>query len=246
MPWSLAGGEPAALDNSRPASMAPTPIDDAMPPRRSRRATLALVASFVLTAAMAIVGHLDRMGNTPSGVDRPGLDAPASDLDPAPHQAPHQVPQLATVTVGVSAGLAVGIDVGSARLEDTGDATGRDARRTTTGSTHGNPGPVTLDDPVAGVVVTGREASPAGEDINVHLVAPVAWKQALAPGSAFQFHVDQTGRHLQGRVLSLDENDDPARRTVRVVGALVDDDSGLQPGMSGSARFEQRASPARR
>lgn len=246
MPWSLAGGEPAALDNSRPASMAPTPIDDAMPPRRSRRATLALVASFVLTAAMAIVGHLDRMGNAPSGVDRPGLDAPASDLGPAPHQPPHQVPQLATVTVGVRAGLAVGIDVGSARLEDTGDATGRDARRTTTGSTHGDPGPVTLDDPVAGVVVTGREASPAGEDINVHLVAPVAWKQALAPGSAFQFHVDQTGRHLQGRVLSLDENDDPARRTVRVVGALVADDPSLQPGMSGSARFEQRASPVRR
>lgn len=230
--------------------MAPTPHDDPMPPRRSRRATLALVASFVIATAMAIFGHLDRLGNIPPDADRPDLEAPAGDFEAAP--------RLASVAVGVSAGIAVGVDVGggvefgrsaaldAGRSAAPGAPAGRNPRRAATGSARGTPAESAFDDPVAGVVVNGRDGWLGSDDVNVHLVAPVAWKQALAPGSAFQFRVDQTGRDLQGRVLSLDENNDPARRTVRVVGALVDDDPGLQPGMSGSARFGQRATPSAR
>lgn len=197
--------------------MAATPTD-AVPPRRSRRATLALIASFIVATTLVILGHVDRMA-TASVDDDPGgrqaLPADDSSRWPAP------------VAVGVSAGMAVGIDVDV----DVAALPQRPA----------------FDAPVAGIVMAAASApAQRGDDVSVHLVAPVAWKQALAPGSAFQFHVDQTGRRHHGRVLRLDEDGDPAQRTVRVVGAVVDDGAALLPGMRGSARFGDRAPGAQR
>ena len=82
--------------------MAPTPSDDALPPRRSRRATLALIASFVTATLLAILGHLDRMPATPGGTDWPRPD-PAGEIESARWPS--------AVAVGVRHGLNVGIDV---------------------------------------------------------------------------------------------------------------------------------------
>ena len=82
--------------------MAPTPSDDALPPRRSRRATLALITSFVIATLLAILGHLDRMPAPPGGTDWPPPD-PAGEIESARWPS--------AVAVGVRHGLSVGIDV---------------------------------------------------------------------------------------------------------------------------------------
>ena len=153
--------------------MAPPSADDSTLPRRSARATVALILCFFTMAGLTIIGHLDRINAAPA------------EPDPA-------------------------------------------------------------EVPIAGIVVDDRPASGERDGTSVHLVAPAAWKQALAPGSAFQFHVDQTGHRHLGHVRALDDSSDPAHRTVRVIGTLHDDDATLLPGMSGSARFRPARADAGR
>ncbi len=183
--------------------MAPPSSDASTLPRRSARATAALILGFLTLAGLSIVSHLDR-GESAS--DAPGFEQQV-DL---PEAVPADTPISGIVVVQRAPGAA-----------NNGDEVGDNA----------------------------RDSADAGDrsGASVHLVAPLAWKQALAPGSAFKFHVDQTGHHHQGHVLALDDKVDPAQRTVRVIGTLHDDDASLRPGMSGSARFDERVpAPARR
>lgn len=173
--------EPTTDDRT---SMSSSSADASKLPRRSGRATAALILGFVTMAGLTIIGHLDRVGPDPEGTP----------------------------------------------FEESGDLP---AIPTTPGSSTTPAGA-----PISGVVVVDRSSSSDSEGASVHLDAPVAWKQALAPGSSFQFHVDQTGHQHRGRVLALDDGADPAQRTVRVIGTVHDSEAMLRPGMSGSARFD--------
>lgn len=168
--------------------MSSSSADASKLPRRSGRATFALILGFMTMAGLTIIGHLDRAG-------------PVAD---------------------------------EAMSEESG---GLPASSTTPARA-----------PISGVVVVDPSPSNESDGASVHLDAPVAWKQALAPGSGFQFQVDQTGHLHRGRVLALDDGADPAQRTVRVIGTVSDDEALLRPGMSGSARFDDsgRAPQSRR
>ena len=171
--------------------MAPLLPDDPRLPRRSHRATAALIAGFFLAAVVLVIGHADRLGDPD----------PAFGSDPGDPLAPAVAPRSVE---GSDPGLAVA---------------------------------PAADPAIVGVVLAEQEPDAPVETVRVHLVAPVAWKQALAPGSIFQFQVDQTGRRHEGRVLGLDDSASPDPATVRVVGRLDGEAAALQPGMRGSVRL---------
>jgi RND family efflux transporter MFP subunit len=72
--------------------------------------------------------------------------------------------------------------------------------------------------------------------LEVELNAPSRWLTWLEPGAAFSFVVEETGQTISGRVTRLGAAVNPVSKTVRVTGA-VDQNDRVLPGMSGVARF---------
>ncbi len=71
--------------------------------------------------------------------------------------------------------------------------------------------------------------------LEVELTAPsraLAW---LKPGASFQVRIDDTGKTYSGQITRLGGRVDPASQSVRVIGEITGDPSGLMAGMSGHA-----------
>ncbi len=72
-------------------------------------------------------------------------------------------------------------------------------------------------------------------DLEIELVVPSEWLVWLAPGLAFDFQLDETGRNYRARVDNLGAAVDPVSQTVKVKGTFLSATDGILAGMSGSA-----------
>jgi membrane fusion protein, multidrug efflux system len=67
----------------------------------------------------------------------------------------------------------------------------------------------------------------------VELTAPSRWLGSLKPGAPFQVKIDDTGKTYSGQISRLGGRVDPVSQSVRAIGAITGDPSGLMAGMSG-------------
>jgi membrane fusion protein (multidrug efflux system) len=89
---------------------------------------------------------------------------------------------------------------------------------------------VEINQPLMKVVTT--------EEMEIELLVPAAWLKWLKPGKSFNYTVDETGESFPAKVHRLVPAVDTASHTM-MVRARFDRSSGLLPGMSGSAWFDQ-------
>ncbi|WP_282318190.1 efflux RND transporter periplasmic adaptor subunit [Pseudomonas sp. ITA] len=73
--------------------------------------------------------------------------------------------------------------------------------------------------------------------LEVELIVPSAWLLWLEPGNRFNFHLEETGQTVQGKVTRLGATVDPVSKTIRIVGE-IESQSRTLPGMSGMAHFD--------
>ncbi len=79
--------------------------------------------------------------------------------------------------------------------------------------------------------------------LEVSLIVPSHWLKWLKPDSEFSFFVDELNAELHARVTRILPIIDPVSRTVKVIGEFSPQevkDTGILPGMSGSALFTDR------
>ncbi len=75
--------------------------------------------------------------------------------------------------------------------------------------------------------------------LEVQLLVPSSWIGWLQPGQRFAFVPDETGHPLSVEVKRLGARIDEGSQTLRLIGTLAPDTTGLLAGMSGSARFAE-------
>ncbi|UTW13134.1 efflux RND transporter periplasmic adaptor subunit [Marinobacterium rhizophilum] len=75
--------------------------------------------------------------------------------------------------------------------------------------------------------------------LEVQLLVPSHWLGWLQPGRHFEFVPDETGQPLIVEIKRLGARIDEGSQTLKLIGTLPADSSGLLAGMSGSARFVQ-------
>ncbi len=108
----------------------------------------------------------------------------------------------------------------------------------------------TIRAPFAGRVVEtavhAHESVPAGHELlsilddgtlELRLVVPSRWLRWLAPGTHFEFAVDETGQSHGGHVTALGARIDAVSQSVRITGVLDGSPGALTAGMSGTATF---------
>lgn len=71
--------------------------------------------------------------------------------------------------------------------------------------------------------------------LEVELTAPSRWLGSLKPGALFQVKIDDTGKTYSGQITRLGGRVDPVSQSVRAIGAITGDPSGLMAGMNGHA-----------
>jgi membrane fusion protein, multidrug efflux system len=71
--------------------------------------------------------------------------------------------------------------------------------------------------------------------LELELSAPSDWLSWLKPGYAFQVKIDQTGKTYPARVTRLGGRVDPVSQSIKVIGEITGEASGLMAGMSGRA-----------
>jgi RND family efflux transporter MFP subunit len=71
--------------------------------------------------------------------------------------------------------------------------------------------------------------------LDIELIAPSRWLDWLRPGSTFDVHIDETNRNYPARVDRLGGRVDPVSQSIKIIGRITGDASGLLPGMSGRA-----------
>jgi RND family efflux transporter MFP subunit len=69
--------------------------------------------------------------------------------------------------------------------------------------------------------------------LEVELSAPSRWLGSLKPGAPFQVKIDDTGKTYSGQITRIGGRVEPASQSVRAIGAITGDLSGLMAGMSG-------------
>lgn len=67
------------------------------------------------------------------------------------------------------------------------------------------------------------------------LIVPSRWLAWLAPGTTFEFRIDETGASLRARVVRLLPSVDPVSQTIRIVAVFSTPAAKVLPGMSGTA-----------
>ena len=80
----------------------------------------------------------------------------------------------------------------------------------------------------------------ASDAMELHLIAPSNWLLWLAPETTFSFTIDETGNSHEARVVRIGAEVDAVSRTVPIVAQFTTLPDDVLPGMSGSARFDQR------
>jgi membrane fusion protein, multidrug efflux system len=76
--------------------------------------------------------------------------------------------------------------------------------------------------------------------LEVELSAPSRGLGSLKPGAPFQVKIDDTGKTYSGQITRLGGRVDPVSQSVRAIGAITGDPSGLMAGMSGHAIVTQQ------
>jgi membrane fusion protein, multidrug efflux system len=82
------------------------------------------------------------------------------------------------------------------------------------------------------------------KNLELELILPSQWLTWLAPGTAFQVAIDETGKTYSARLTRLSGKVDAVSRSIKAYGRVDDSDGTLLPGMSGQARFSPPASEA--
>ena len=81
-------------------------------------------------------------------------------------------------------------------------------------------------------------------EIEIELIAPAGMLQALQPGSAFAFQIDELGgQPVAAEVAKLGAGIDPVSKTVKVIGVIKEQLPAILSGMSGTAVFRSEAKP---
>lgn len=71
--------------------------------------------------------------------------------------------------------------------------------------------------------------------LEVELIASPRWLGSLKPGAPFQLKIDATGKTYPAQITRLGGKVDPVSRSVKLIGTITGDPSGLMAGMSGHA-----------
>jgi RND family efflux transporter MFP subunit len=71
--------------------------------------------------------------------------------------------------------------------------------------------------------------------LEIELTAPSRALGSLKPGASFQLRIDDTGKTYSGQITRLGGRIDPVSQSIRAIGAITGDPSGLMAGMSGHA-----------
>jgi RND family efflux transporter MFP subunit len=69
--------------------------------------------------------------------------------------------------------------------------------------------------------------------LEVELTVPSRWLSSLKPGAPFLVKIDDTGKTYSGQITRLGSRVDPVSQSVKVIGAIIGDPSGLVAGMGG-------------
>lgn len=103
---------------------------------------------------------------------------------------------------------------------------------------------------VAAVNVKSHQYVPEGHQLleilddrrlEVEMVVPSRWLAWLAPGTAFELKIDETGRTYPAVITRLAARIDPVSQSLVVFGKVTASDAVLLPGMSGRALFSPAA-----
>jgi membrane fusion protein, multidrug efflux system len=78
--------------------------------------------------------------------------------------------------------------------------------------------------------------------VEVEIIVPSKWLAWLKSGQGFTFEVDETGQTAKGQIKRIGATVDPVSQTVKVFGRVEGGASGVLPGMSGTAVFENTGS----
>ncbi|MDV7212110.1 efflux RND transporter periplasmic adaptor subunit [Azotobacter beijerinckii] len=79
----------------------------------------------------------------------------------------------------------------------------------------------------------------SNETPKVRLNAPASWSAWLKPGTPLTVHIDETGQQYPATVSSINARIDAVSQTLELEATFTNDTTGLLPGMSGTARFDQ-------
>ena len=71
--------------------------------------------------------------------------------------------------------------------------------------------------------------------LEIELIAPSRWLEWLKPGATFELHIDETNRNYPAAVDRLGGRVDPVSQSIKIIGHITGDSTGLLPGMSGRA-----------
>ncbi|MEM7703408.1 MAG: efflux RND transporter periplasmic adaptor subunit [Pseudomonadota bacterium] len=79
----------------------------------------------------------------------------------------------------------------------------------------------------------------SGGDLEVELIVASDWLTWLEPGAPFRFVIDETGNEVSGTIRRLGASVDPVSKTIRVTGAITEQEGLVLPGMSGTAEIDR-------
>jgi membrane fusion protein, multidrug efflux system len=76
-------------------------------------------------------------------------------------------------------------------------------------------------------------------ELEIETLLPSNWLRWLKPGSRFTIAIDETGKSYPAEVARIGAVVDPVSQTVKVIGRLSGDATGVLPGMSGPTSFDK-------
>ncbi len=71
-------------------------------------------------------------------------------------------------------------------------------------------------------------------ELEIQMIVPSLWLQWLQPDHPFEIEIDETGSRYAARTTRISGKVDPVSHSIKVYGRIVEPDSRLLPGMSGS------------